>query len=89
MNETIEKMIKEAQEYGDLHGEFCACMMEDPDNCDCDEMKQIANIIKETVEAENARWVEMCKEHQKLCSFSEGKKELTRMMGKKNRVKKN
>lgn len=75
MDETIKEMQRVAQEYGDLHGEECACMMEDPDTCECDEMKQINNIIKETVEAENARWVSLAKAHKPYCR-PEGKKML-------------
>jgi hypothetical protein len=41
MEETINKMIEIAQEYGDLHAEYCPCMTDAGDTCDCDEMKKI------------------------------------------------
>lgn len=85
MNETIEKMQREAQKYGYLHNEDCACMTEDPDECECDNLKMVNDIIKNAVEMENARWISLAKAHRPHCT-PDGNKDLTRMMGNKNRV---
>jgi len=87
MNELIEQMKKEIEEYGDLHGENCLCMMEDPDECDCDEMKQIKQFTESWMKKVNDYWIEMAKAHRPHCS-PEGNKMLTKMMGKKNRITK-
>jgi hypothetical protein len=83
-----EKWEEEIEEYGDLHGECCACMSEDPDECDCDEMKQIKQFIRKEKEKskqeETERWIELAKAHRKHCT-PEGNKDITRMMGNKNR----
>lgn len=42
--ETIKDRL---EEYGDLHGGNCSVNMENPDACDCEEMKQILTFIKE------------------------------------------
>lgn len=85
MKELIEKMKSDVEEYGDLHGEYCSCNMEDPDACDCEEMKQIKHIVETWVEKVNMYWVEMAKAHRNHCT-PEGNKDITRMMGKKNRT---
>ena len=47
MEELIKKMKEDIEEYGDLHGKNCSCMMESPDECDCEEMKQIKSFTEE------------------------------------------
>ena len=44
------------EEYADLHGENCSCMMEQPDECDCDEMEQIKGFINEIISKKDAEW---------------------------------
>lgn len=84
MDETIEDMQKEAEEYADLHNEDCSCMMEDPDACDCEKMAQVHSLIKQAIGAENARWISLAKAHRTHCN-PEGNKDITRMIGSKNR----
>ena len=85
MKELIEKMKIEVEEHGDAHGEFCPVNMEDPDECDCDEMKFLKHVIEEYMNKVNDYWVSMGEAHRKHCT-PQGNKDLTRMMGKKNRV---
>jgi len=80
LTDTIEHSHKQAQEYGDLHGDGCRAMDESGEACDCDEMKQIYSIIKEAVSLENARWVEAAKAHRVVCRTPEGKRNVTRMV---------
>lgn len=77
-------MKQEVEEYGDLHNEHCLCMMEDPDACDCDEMKQIKHFAEYYMNKVNEYWIQMAEAHRPYCK-PEGNKMLTRMMGKKNR----
>lgn len=64
MKELIEKMERDAEEYGYLHNEDCSCMMEDPDACDCDNLKIAKVIARKHMEAVNEWWVLMCKQEK-------------------------
>ena len=80
----LAEMKEDLQQWGDLHGELCPCNMEDPDECDCEEMKQIASFAEEWMGKVNHWWVKHAEAHRKHCT-SEGNKMLTKIMGKKNR----
>lgn len=82
----IEKMKEEIQEHGDMHGEFCPCNAEDPDECTCEEMAFWGSQIEKYMREVDQWWIMHAKEHRKLCT-PEGNKMLTKMMGKKNRIK--
>lgn len=82
MEDLIKKMSKDAEEYAALHGKNCSCMMESPDACDCEEMECIKEIARTAMESVNKYWVEMAKEHRKLCT-PEGKKNITLMINRK------
>jgi len=82
--ELIEQMKEEIQEHGDMHGKNCSCNMENPDECNCEEMEFWGNQIEIYMNRMNDWWIKMAKAHRKHCS-SDGNKDLTRMMGKKNR----
>ena len=82
MDELIQKMEEEIEEYGDLHGEHCSCCMEDPDECDCDEMKELKSFIEGWMNEVNKYWIKMAQAHRPHCSPA-GNKMLTKMMGKK------
>jgi hypothetical protein len=84
METLIEKMKIDAEDYGQYHGEFCPVNMEDPDECDCEEMKFVKQFTEEWMGKVNEWWVEMAKAHRPHCTPS-GNKLLTAMMGKKNR----
>ena len=62
----IKKMKEEIQEHGDMHGEFCLVNMEDPDECECEEMSfwggQIEKYVKQALFSHNQKIVEMAKE---------------------------
>ena len=81
----IEEMKREIEEYGDLHGEGCMCMMEDPDECDCEEMKAIKQFTETWMQKVNMHWIEMATAHLPHCKSPESKKMITRMKGLKNR----
>ena len=49
------------EEYGDLHGENCSCMMEDPDECDCDEMASIKDFVRKLIAQKDATINELSK----------------------------
>ena len=55
MKDLIKKQEEYLEEFAELHNQDCSCLMEDPDACDCDNMKQIKHIMdkvrKETAEA--------------------------------------
>lgn len=78
-------MKVDAQEMGDMHAIDCPCNWEDPDECDCDEMKAIESFGERWMGKVNEWWVCMAEAHRKHCT-PEGNKELTRMMGKRNRT---
>lgn len=54
------------EEYGDLHGENCSCMMEDPDECDCDEMRQIKGFVQELIDRHQKEMGEWKERNQNL-----------------------
>lgn len=83
MNELITEMEKAVEEYGALHDEECTLLLGKP--CDCENVQIAKDIAHEWMDRTNQYWVEMCKAHRQYCS-PEGRKELTRMMGKKNRI---
>ena len=85
MDKLIEEMEKNAEEYGYLHNEDCPANMEDPDACECDNLKMAKEIAREAMESVNKYWIEMCKAHSKHCT-PEGRKDITRLVGKKNRT---
>ena len=87
MDTLIEKMKEDVEEYGELHNETCPCNMEDPDACDCDNMKQIKHLAEEHMQKVNEYWLKMCEAHRPYCT-PEGNKDITRMLGKKNRISK-
>ena len=80
----IAKMKEEIQEHGDMHGANCPCNMEDPDECDCEEMVFWGQQIENYMVKVDQWWIAHAKEHRKLCT-PDGNKMLTKMMGKKNR----
>lgn len=84
MKELIEQMYKDAEEMGDMHNEGCPCNMEDPDTCDCDNMKAIKYLAEKWMVKVNDYWIDMAKAHRPHCSPA-GNKMLTAMMGKVNR----
>lgn len=84
MKELLEQMDRDVEEYGQLHGEECPCNMEDPDACDCEEMKAIKSICTEHMKKVEAWWIEHLKAHRPYCN-PEGNKDITRLLGKKNR----
>lgn len=81
MEELLQKMLEEIEEYGELHEDNCSTLQED--ECDCD-MKGMKPFVTSQMEKLNMWWVEMAQAHRKHCS-PEGNKILTRMMGKNNR----
>jgi hypothetical protein len=84
LKNLIEKMKEEIEEYGDLHGEECPINMEDPDDCNCEEMEKIKYFTEKWMNEVNKYWVEMAEAHRPYCR-PEGNKMITRMVGKKNR----
>jgi hypothetical protein len=86
MEELIKKMEEEIEEYAYLHGEGCSCMMESPDACDCEEMRQIKFFTKKWMEEVNKYWIKMADAHRPYCR-PQGNKMLTKAMGKTNRNK--
>jgi len=78
IKELVEKMKAEIQEHGDMHGENCACNMEDPDVCECEEMAFWGSVIEEWMGEVNKMWVLNLKNHRKHCT-PEGNKSLTQI----------
>ena len=87
MRKLIEKMEADAEEYGALHSADCPCNMEEPDECDCEEMKAIKTFAREWMEQVDAHWVAMTLEHRPYCS-PKGNRMITRILGRKNRTHK-
>ena len=87
MKELIEKMEREAEEYGQYHDAECPQMSEDADIgavCECEIIRALKTHARESMESVNRYWIEMCEAHRKHCT-PEGRKDLTRLQGKKNR----
>ena len=84
MKEMLETMEHDVEEFGYLHGENCSVNMESPDACDCDEMKDIKAFCAQWMDNVNTYWCEMTEAHRKYCT-PEGNKDITRLLGKKNR----
>ena len=85
LTELIAEAGIDAEEDGDLHGENCSVNMEDPDECDCSEMEQIKHLLFTHMTKVNHFWCDMTEAHRKHCT-PDGNKELTRFLGKKNRL---
>lgn len=85
MNELIEQMEKELEEYGPLHSRSCGVMSEDDCNCDMNGMKPF---VVEQMQKVNEWWCRMAEAHRPHCK-PEGNKMLTNMMGKHNRNRSN
>ncbi len=79
----IELALSELEEYGDLHDEGCPCIMEEPDECDCD-MGGMKEFVQEKMREVDRWWIVNAEAHRKHCSPA-GNKILTRLMGKQNR----
>ena len=45
---TIEEQVREFNEFGWLHSEHCACVQENPDECDCG-MKKASVWLKQAL----------------------------------------
>ena len=74
----VAEMVKDIQEHGDMHGKDCPCNMEDPDECNCTEMKFWGSVIQEWMGKVNQMWVSHLMGHRKHCT-PEGNKDLTRI----------
>jgi hypothetical protein len=44
------------EEYGELHGDTCACMMEHPDECNCEEMEELKGFIKKELDKKDSHY---------------------------------
>jgi len=80
----VAKMKEEIQEHGDMHGKYCPVNMEDPDECECEEMDFWGSQIEYHMTEVNDWWARHAQAHRKYCT-PEGNKTITRMLGKKNR----
>ncbi len=77
----VREMEHDAEEYGALHNENCPCNMEDPDECDCENMQAIKAFAREWMVKVNEQWVKMASAHLPYCT-REGRDFLTRGQGK-------
>ena len=75
-------MEKDAEEYGDLHNKDCATNW--GESCGCENLSLAKAIARDAMESVNKYWVDMCEAHRKHCT-PEGRKDLTRLQGEKNR----
>lgn len=76
IKQLVEEMLQDIQEHGDMHGEYCPVNMEDPDECDCEEMAFWGGVIKEWMGKVNQMWVAHLDAHRKHCS-TQGNRHLT------------
>ena len=82
LKELIDTAIKDLEEYGYLHENTCNSFQEEECNCDMQGMK---DFVTQWMDNVNTFWCEMTEAHRKHCT-PDGNKELTRFLGKKNRV---
>jgi hypothetical protein len=86
----VEEMKKDAEEYGQYHDDDCPLMREDGadigDECECEMIRTLKSFAHEWMAKVNQRWCAYAEAHRKHCT-PEGNKDITRMMGKKNRIR--
>ena len=90
VEEAILKMKEEIQQHGDMHGEYCPANMEDPDECECEELEfwgnQIAKYMRSVATADRTaqltklRDSELLKDLQSYDSWGDGHNTLARAM---------
>lgn len=76
LKELIAKMEESIEEDGDMHSEGCPCNMEDPDACDCENMKWAKMRCREWMEKVSDMWVQHLQAHRSHCTPI-GRKDLT------------
>lgn len=75
----VEKIEKDAEEYGQLHNEDCGVNRED--ECDCENMRLIKVFAREWMARVNEKWVKMTGAHLQYCT-PQGRDFLNRGQGK-------